>query len=254
MKRGIGGVPPNLGDVVTDAASGCWFAQDRAAESPGMYRTPEFVSGSCRFADIRSSLRIQVIGALLPDLRQAPLRSNQRLVAEGSSGYTVGIDTGTGIYRSGRLRSSDRRDHDIQNAVGAIEAGSGVDRCDWRLPNRDGDIASLVHGTTVGTNALIERTGARSLRHQRASRTRPTSSGSTARCSTTCAGRSRSRSSRAAASASGSRAAESDGARVEPARRGGEVGLCARIRDDGAEAVAICLPFLVRQAPSTRSA
>ena len=81
--------------------------------------------------------------------------------AEGSSGYTVGIDTGgtftdlvafdpvTGAMTT--FKTPSVPSNPGQALIDAI-GGSGIGY---------GDIASLVHGTTVATNALIERKGAR---------------------------------------------------------------------------------------------
>ena len=80
--------------------------------------------------------------------------------------------------------------------------------------------------------------------HERASRTRRSSSASTGRCSTTYAGRSRSPSSRAGGSASGSaERLDADGSEVRPIDEDEVRELCRTIRESGAEAVALSLLF-----------
>ena len=145
----------------------------------------------------------------------------------------VVFDPGSGEVDS--LKTSSTPGTPGRAIVNALDEG-GVPAARW---------GAFTHGTTVGTNALIERTGCRvAFVTTPASRTRRSSSASTARCSTTCAGRSRRRSSRAAGSASvstsGSTQTEGRCARSTRTRCGSSA---AAIRESGAEAVALSLLF-----------
>ena len=84
-------------------------------------------------------------------------------MVNSAGGVRVGIDTG-GTFtdlvafhpESGELTTSKTPSVPAEPGRALTDAISAADI-------RPGAIASLVHGTTVGTNALIERTGARVL-------------------------------------------------------------------------------------------
>ena len=87
----------------------------------------------------------------------------ETLMAEPRGRFLVGIDTG-GTFTdlvafdvdSGTLSTSKTPSMPSQPGRALLDA---VQAADLAMP----DIAGLVHGTTIATNALIERTGARVL-------------------------------------------------------------------------------------------
>ena len=82
-------------------------------------------------------------------------------MTQAKTGYLIGIDTGGTFTDLVAYDSEFGRNHDLQDAVGSQPTGAGVARRDRRRRIPMDKIGSLVHGTTVATNALIERTGAR---------------------------------------------------------------------------------------------
>ena len=85
-------------------------------------------------------------------------------MADPGGRFLVGIDTGGTFTDLVAYDHALGDDLDLQDAIGAQSAGTGAARCDRRPPDLPmAEIAGLVHGTTVATNALIERTGARVL-------------------------------------------------------------------------------------------